>query len=626
MKLLLAICVLLIGSVAFSYGGSGRLENTDTLQVAGGGLRVDSIADAERTWEFSGNETDSIRQNEATEKKQGGLISTVMKTVAASPRDSLAERLAAEQEQQYFERFAGRTVGEITIIRKNVFEDGKSWLERAGNRVHITTREWVIRKDLLFGSGDKVDAQLIIRNKQLIRSRNYIADVRFVVIPLPSDTTTVDIYVITRDTWTISLDMRVRGDGRTYIELFDDDLLGLGHSFGVRTYFNWKTFDYGGNLFRYSVPNLLGTFLDMHLVAGKGFDNSDFGGEVNKDFILPEDFAGGVSAFYIKEPIELFPLDSTVSAKYQTGDIWGGKSFYMKGLHNSLYFTGRFLHQRFIRRPEVTAELNPFFHNQNMILANVGLYRERLRLANLIFGYGVEEFIAYGYRFGITMGYLWGEFGHRGYLGGEVSAGAFFNFGYLGGQFEIGSYINQSNGKFYRSALKSHINFFSNLMGNGAYRVRQFVNLYAVKGWNRVEGYRERVAFRNNGDLRGLVDRVNGRHGDRISGLNSLVLNSETVVFTPWNVANFRFAMFGYNDLGLIGDNGNMFRNDFYTTFGVGVRIKNERLIFSTINIRLAVAVSKKGFIDSHYIGVSTADRLNEIRYRPNKATVLDYK
>ncbi len=39
-------------------------------------------------------------------------------------------------------------------------------------------------------------------------------------------------------------------------------------------------------------------------------------------------------------------------------------------------------------------------------------------------------------------------------------------------------------------------------------------------------------------------------------------------------------AMFGFADFGLIGDNGNIFKNNFYATVGLGIRIKNEHLIF----------------------------------------------
>lgn len=51
------------------------------------------------------------------------------------------------------------------------FDSCGNWFERAGNKTHMLTRERVIRRDLLFKPGDKFDPQLVVRNKQLLRSR-----------------------------------------------------------------------------------------------------------------------------------------------------------------------------------------------------------------------------------------------------------------------------------------------------------------------------------------------------------------------------------------------------------------------------------------------------------------------
>ena len=58
-----------------------------------------------------------------------------------------------------------------------MFDNGGNWLERTSNKLHYLTRDRVIRRDLLFGPGDRFDPQLVVRNKQLLRSRSYIADV-----------------------------------------------------------------------------------------------------------------------------------------------------------------------------------------------------------------------------------------------------------------------------------------------------------------------------------------------------------------------------------------------------------------------------------------------------------------
>ncbi len=107
-----------------------------------------------------------------------------------------------------------------------------------------------------------------------------------------------------------------------------------------------------------------------------------------------------------------------------------------------------------------------------MVIGSIGFYKERFQLASLIYGYGVPEDIAYGYRTAFLTGYSWGEFGNRWYFGGEFSAGYFTRIGYFGIGAGLGSYLNQSGGQFYRTTLSARITYFTNLMGSGRYPVR----------------------------------------------------------------------------------------------------------------------------------------------------------
>ena len=65
-------------------------------------------------------------------------------------------------------------------------------------------------------------------------------------------------------------------------------------------------------------------------------------------------------------------------------------------------------------------------------------------------------------------------------------------------------------------------------------------------------------------------------------------------------------ALYGFADLGILGYNGNLFKNGFYSTIGIGVRIKNEHLIFRTINIRLGFAVGRTGLLNANYFHINT--------------------
>ena len=558
------------------------------------------------------------RQQKNDKEGPGRFTSFIYNSIKARPRNPEEEQRALRRENDYMSRFAGRTIGEIHVYRNNVFEGSNRWVDRTLNSMHYPTREKQIRNDLLFHTGDTLDPVEIRNNRRLLRSRDYISDVNILAVPRPEDTTIVDMYVLTKDKWTISADLDIDSDGPSSIEIYDDNFLGLGDRFSIRTYLDWKhAFRYGGNLVEYSMPNIGGTFWDGRVVAGQGFDNSAYGIELKKEFIRPTDYGAGASFMYKRDLIDIFPPDTSIHARWTILDLWGGRAFAIPALRNSLYFTARFFNLHYTDRPEVSNTLNPYFHSNSMVIGSIGFYKERFQLASLIYGYGVPEDIAYGYRTAFLTGYSWGEFGNRWYFGGEFSAGYFTRIGYFGIGAGLGSYLNQSGGQFYQTTLSARITYFTNLMGTGRYPIRQFLTLNATRGWNRLDGFRETLEFNSMADLRGMKEDV--------YGTNRMVLNTETVVFTPWHIAQFKMAMFGFADFGLIGDNGNIFKNNFYATVGLGIRIKNEHLIFNTISIRLGVALNKNGFMDSHYFNLSNRDRNNPIRYIPVKAAPIDY-
>ncbi len=126
---------------------------------------------------------------------------------------------------------------------------------------------------------------------------------------------------------------------------------------------------------------------------------------------------------YKRDLIDIFPPDTSIHARWTILDLWGGRAFAIPALRNSLYFTARFFNLHYTDRPEVLSTLNPYFHSNSMVIGSIGFYKERFQLASLIYGYGVPEDIAYGYRTAFLTGYSWGEFGNRWYFGGEFSAG-----------------------------------------------------------------------------------------------------------------------------------------------------------------------------------------------------------
>lgn len=185
------------------------------------------------------------------------------------------------------------------------------------------------------------------------------------------------------------------------------------------------------------------------------------------------------------------------------------------------------------------------------------------------------------------------------------------------GSAAVGSYYARRLG-FYRSALHARIQYFTNMLGHSRFTTRQFVTIDYLKGWNRFGGFYESVWF-------------TGRSGPRAAGRSSLgsnriVLSTETVVFTPWQPLGFRIALYGFGDVGTIGFDPNIFRNEFQATVGIGVRLRNERLVFGTLQLSLFYNFGRSGMLNSEWIQLTSEQRLQTPRYIPSQPEVVGYQ
>lgn len=515
--------------------------------------------------------------------------------------------------------YAGKTIGDIRIERKQVFNPDGNWLRRTGNKIHALTRERVIRRDLLFDAGDPLDPELIVRNKQLLRERPYISDVEIAVQPDSLDTTRVDLVIRTRDSWTITVDGGWHSEGRTMVGLHDANIFGTGNTLKVNTNFSRKDFSYGGNTVEYEIPNVLGTFYTAEAGGGRDFYNTTLDLQLRKEFLRPTDYEAGAAYSNRKYKEWLIEQDTSYLVRVRNLDFWGGYSRLLAPIASSIYLTGHYNHRRFLLRPDdVSSGNHPALHGRDVLLFGLGLYRERFMTANMIYGFGHDEYLPTGYKAEVESGYSWGEFADAIYLGLNYRTGGFRPIGYIMGGFTLGSYIDRITGKWSHSAVDVDLRWFSNLFIFRRSRLRQFLMFNYTQGWNRTAGNNESIGF----------TRANGLHALRepIRGTNRMVLDTESVLFTPWQPLGFRIALFGFADFGLIGYSPNIFRNDFFTSLGAGIRIKNERLIFSTVEVRFGVALGKNGLVGSDYFRLSNSIRLEEYRYRPGRPEIVGFE
>ena len=527
---------------------------------------------------------------------------------------------ALEREVLRFSMFEGRRIDSIRIVRGEIFGGNYSQgdLRTLANDLHTVTGERRIRHSLLFREGEAVSPLLFAQTEQLLRALSYLSEVS-IVLRESGEGPGVIVDVITRDAWSIGVSVRSAPHNRRYIDLYDSNFLGGGNRLDIRTYVNYKGRMYGGNMFLYHADNLWGSFFEFDLIGGRGYEEYDYGIRLGKEYLRPSDFiAGGIAEdrrYYEQQILN----DTLPLVRSRNFEVWAGKSWAFPAAHGSFYIGARAQDRTFLERPAVLPDSNTHYHSRRLLVFNTGIYRETYYRGNMIYGYGRTENIPYGHRFELTAGRLWSEFGDNWYTAFDAAAGKQTGIGYFSAGAKISTCWNE-NLEPVQGALKVEFDGFSNLWKMRRSYLRQFLSLRYLHGFGRLRGEGEQLSFWRDDNPRGLRNPWECAN-------TRLVMKNETVLFSPVYFYGFRFVFFGFADLGWIGDHPQPFKNDFYTAVGLGVRLKNERLIFGTIQLSLGMAVNHRGWVDNYrHLRYASQPSLQVPRFRAERPDVFEFR
>lgn len=191
-----------------------------------------------------------------------------------------------------------KRIRNVQINRLEVFPDtigGPRFLYDLGNKLHIVTREQVIRRRLLFEAGDPYDPDLLKESERVLRRLPYIGEAE--VSATPVNDQYVDVTVVTQDQWsTLASAIVDQGGGRTTvgISLEEFNLFGFGKN--VLGEFIREPEGFKSRL-RYSDPQVFGSRWTTHLAFESGPFLDLFSGQIVRPFYsLDTKWAGGVAA------------------------------------------------------------------------------------------------------------------------------------------------------------------------------------------------------------------------------------------------------------------------------------------------------------------------------------------
>ncbi len=556
--------------------------------------------------------------------------------VIAPPRKPIKDTLGTRLSDAEYLPYAGKIIRKIRFVRLDPFGTSitdttyhnTSWLNNTANTIHVKTRVRVLENNLLFREGDHVDPQTFADNERLLREQSYIEDARFIISDVKGNPGMVDVTVVTKDVWSKAFFVELNDVESGRVEIWDHNILGTGHELQNNVYWDPSQSHLLGYEAFYRNRNILGSFIDNRIYYQNVYDLKSYGISLERRFLTPNTrYAGGLTARHTQTARYIWFSDtSTIREKlnYNYYDLWLGKAFPIRKEINRLndkrtnfVLSARVYHEKYFERPRVEEKLLYEFHNKTLWLNSFAISSQKFFRSNLIYSFGRTEDIPIGWKANLIVGEEFDEFLNRSYFSLNLAHGNYIdNYGYLYLSTSGGGFVTPS-GELQQGVVHFNANYFTNLYILNQFKFRHFANLTYTRGINRFP--LERIYINDKSGLTGF-----SRYD--IYGRQKLVLNLESDAFTPFYLYGFRFVFFGFADFAFIGPERASISNvDGYSALGLGVRFRNERLVFPTFQFRFTFYPNVNGMGLGDYLNFSGEKKLNPNNFYIEAPDILPY-
>ncbi len=580
--------------------------------------RILPFADPERTRTTIFLDTLKIRASKS-------LVTRKLYDFLVTSREPSTPKTITSSSDQNFLDFSGRKIRKIEIQRLEVFGSNlknpaiysPNGIERLLNKTHINTNENIIRKNLLFAVGDSVSPLTLSDNERLLRELPFINDARIIVIPASDNE--VDILVLTKDVYSLGAKASFSSLKKGSFSVFEKNVFGMGHEFKIEVPYDSRFNDSPGFGIRYNINNINKTFANLGLFYYDGLGKKNYGFDLSRKLVSSATkYAGGISVEEMFTTEDLDSMTLPASLKYNLQDYWIQRSFLLNEANVTRLILGaRYKNNNVFDHPDVLPDSYQYLQQSKIFLGSVSLSMQKFYKANLIYGYGRTEDIPYGGLIDITYGREISEFKKRNYLSTSFSMGrSIKSTGYIYGSAGFGTFFN--NGHTEQGMLLMRTSFISNLSYLGRSRIRFFAKAEYIRGFDRYSD--EKLIFRQE-------DGFSGFRSDSVVGTQRVFLGLESVVFSPVIFYGFRFAYYGFADFGfLFGTNDFIGNGDYLSAIGIGIRLRNDNLVFNTLQIRLGFFPNLPPYSRINHLLVSGEQLLKPEKFEPAIPSLLPYK
>lgn len=461
-----------------------------------------------------------------------------------------------------------------------------NFVERWGNRSHITTRRWVINNKLLFKKYDTLNPLAISETERLLRQAVYVSDAKLFLIPNKKKDS-VDVFVLVQDKWAVTIPAMI-SDVAANATFRNQNLFGFGQQFEQFVGFRRPDqMEYRGS---YNVANIDNTYISGRLAYQVDRNGTSGALSFDRPFYSPlAKWAGGLSLTGAKTNCNytdtLDGAPKTACLNNYGYDAWLGKSFKLNTARNlfsqstNLILGARYYNTTYFKRPEVAYDLVQWRRNTSAFIGNIGFAIQQYYKDRFIYRFGANEDVPEGVIIQLTYGAEKRELMRlRYYTGIEVARAKHFNFGYLTSTFSHSIFFSPYMSNNITTSYRLY--YFSDLLRIKRWFFREFVNCKLIYGQNKEPG--ESLSLSS--------DEMYGMNTGGLSGTKKILMNFESVAYAPYNLIGFRFAPVMMIGLGMLGDKDiPMYKSSMYQAYSFGLMVRNENLISSTFQISVGL-------------------------------------
>jgi hypothetical protein len=505
-----------------------------------------------------------------------------------------------------FRPYQGRVIRSISIQSldfgvsiPDTTRSFKDKLTHLADYFHDKTKERVIRKNLFIHENERLSPFLTANNERYLRDLPLFHDARILVQPVEGTEDSVDVFVLTKDVLSLggSLDMRNNTSG--VLTAKEDNLLGWGDRLEFHSLYDQSRHCHAGFGGEYLKRNVGGSFLD----ASAGF--LDFNNAFNSG--APEEKMAYVR---LERPLvnpymhwtysvgaewhrseNMYRPDSLYASDwkyaYHLFDAWAGLNLstnrlsYANEYQHLRWLLGlRVMDQHFYDKPQLYSDHYYYsYADVRAVLASVSVFRLNYYKTRYIYGFGREEDVPEGLDASYTTGWTRKDGNNRWYNGLSwqwshiTKRQGIFNY-----TLRSGSYLHGK--RMEDVSLIGAIDYYSRLhqLAPG-WKHRDFLSVSYARQFNTLlDGP---LMLESNFGLPGF------KNNYRAGNLRTTA-RAESVFYSPWSILYFKMAPFVFGEASYFHLSGeSLDPAKLYSGIGSGIRVRNESLIFGTIEWRI---------------------------------------